>query len=158
MSARAKAYGLPGLRIGWIAGPESIIAKLWSDHDYTTISPSTLGDLLAQIALKKNSQILQRTRNILQTNLPILEEWANRSRVFSFVKPKAGAITFMRYNSRINSSTFADKLRERKSVLVVPGDHFGIDRYLRIGYGAQLNYLRNGLNRISQFIKESSAD
>ncbi len=151
----SKAYGLPGLRIGWVAGPEPIIAKLWSYHDYTTIAPSSVSDRLACIALKKRSRILERTRNILRSNLPILEEWLNQAGIFSFVKPKAGAISFVKYGLKVNSTRLAEKLREQKSVLVVPGDHFGIDGYLRIGYGAESNYLRAGLDLISQSIQES---
>lgn len=154
----SKAYGLPGLRIGWIAGPETTIAKLWSYHDYTTIAPSSVSDRLACIALKKRNEILERTRNILRTNLPILEEWVDRTGIFSFVKPKAGAISFIKYEPKINSTSLAEKLREQKSVLVVPGDHFGIDGYLRIGYGAESNYLRAGLDLINQFIRESQTN
>jgi len=153
-SGLSKAYGLPGLRIGWIAGPESTIEELWSRHDYTTIGPSTVGDLLARFALRKRSQILDRTRRILRTNLPVLMDWAAGSKVFSFVKPRAGAIAFVRYSMKRNSTEFAEKLREQKSVLVVPGDHFRIDGYLRIGYGSEPEYLRTGLDRISQFIHQ----
>jgi len=150
----SKAYGLPGLRIGWIVGPESAIAKLWSYHDYTTIAPSSISDRLARVALKKRSEILERTRNILRTNLPVLEQWINQTRIFSFVKPKAGAISFARYGLKVNSTKLAEKLLEQKSVLVVPGDHLGIDGYLRIGYGAEPSYLRAGLDLIGQFVKE----
>ena len=150
----SKAYGLPGLRIGWIAGPESTIAKLWSYHDYTTIAPSSIGDRLARVALKKRSEILERTRNILRTNRPILEQWVNQTAIFSFVKPKAGAISFARYGLKVNSTRLAEKLLEQRSVLVVPGDHLGIDGYLRIGYGAEPSYLKAGLDLIGQFAKE----
>ena len=151
----SKAYGLPGLRIGWVAGPEPTIAKLWSYHDYTTIAPSSVSDRLACVALRKRREILERTRNILRTNLPIVEEWVNRTGIFSFVRPKAGAISFIKYGLNVNSTRLAEKLREQKSVLVVPGDHFGIDGYLRIGYGVESYYLKAGLDLVSQFIQES---
>lgn len=150
----SKAYGLPGLRIGWIAGPESTIAELWSYHDYTTIAPSCLSDRLASIALNKRNEILERARRMLRTNLSVLEEWAGMTGIFSFTKPKAGAIAFVKYDLKVNSTRFAEELRDKKSVLVVPGDHFGIDGYLRIGYGAKSDYLRNGLNLINQFLQE----
>jgi len=151
----SKAYGLPGLRIGWIAGPERIVAKLCSYHDYTTIAPSSVSDRLACVALKKRNEILERTRNILRTNLPILEKWVRQTGILSFVKPKAGAISFIKYGLKVNSTRLAEKLREQKSVLVVPGDHFRIDGYLRIGYGVEYDYLKAGLDLVSQFIRES---
>ena len=155
-SGLSKAYGLPGLRIGWVAGPESLIAQLWSNRDYTTIAPSVVSDLLARIALKKRKQILERTRSILHTNLPILQEWVDRSDTFSFVKPTAGAIAFMRYQLKSNSTELARKICEHKSVLVVPGDHFEMDGHLRIGYGDKPDYLRAGLDLIHQFVQESA--
>ena len=66
----SKAYGLPGLRIGWLAGPPEAIATLWGYHDYTTLTPTYLSDRLAQIAVapKRREEIFARTRSILQRN------------------------------------------------------------------------------------------
>jgi aspartate/methionine/tyrosine aminotransferase len=111
--------------------------------------------LLARIALKKRDKILERTRSILRANLPILEKWAAETGAFSFTKPKAGAISFIKYGFKVKSTRLAESLREQKSVLVVPGTYFGIDGYLRIGYGAEQDYLRASLDLISQFIHES---
>jgi hypothetical protein len=71
---------------------------------------------------------------------------------FSFLPPQAGAIAYVKYNLKINSSKFATRLKEEKSTLVVPGDHFGMDGYLRIGYGAPQDYLSAGLNRIDELV------
>ena len=66
----SKAYGLPGLRIGWIVAPEELITKTWPYHDYTTIAPSILCDRLAQIVLTPHNRekILARTKDILEKN------------------------------------------------------------------------------------------
>src|SRR5206468_7447740 len=66
-SGLSKAYGLPGLRIGWIVAPPPIVASFWSYHDYTTISPGALSDVLARRALEPGrlERILARTRGIL---------------------------------------------------------------------------------------------
>jgi len=153
----SKAYGLPGLRIGWLAGPKATIAKLWSYHDYTTISPGMVNDQLARVALepKRREEILARTRQILQTNYPILEEWMrSHGRLFEFTPPTAGAICFARYRLRINSTKLAERLIHERSVLIVPGDHFGVDHYVRIGYGPTQEYLVAGLNRIHTLLEE----
>jgi aspartate/methionine/tyrosine aminotransferase len=89
----SKAYGLPGLRIGWIIGPEEVIKKTWPYHDYTTISPSALSDRLASIALAPGNRdrILQRTQGILNANLPVLEDWLRRQEnLFEFRPPRPG--------------------------------------------------------------------
>jgi aspartate/methionine/tyrosine aminotransferase len=153
----SKAYGLPGVRIGWIVGPEEKIASIWPYHDYTTISPSTLSDWLARIALRPSNRekILKRTRAILNHNWPILENWLmSQNGLFSFRPPEAGAIAFARYHLEINSTELVNKLIHEKSVLIVPGDHFEMDHYLRFGYGAEETYLKEGLEKISSLLRE----
>src|SRR5262249_46148108 len=63
----SKAYGLPGLRIGWVVGPPPLVASLWAYHDYTSIAPGALSDALARHALEpaQRSRLLERTRAIL---------------------------------------------------------------------------------------------
>jgi aspartate/methionine/tyrosine aminotransferase len=149
----SKAYGLPGLRLGWIVSKGELSGKFWAYHDYTTISPTALSDYLARRVLQPDvrTRILVRTRKILQTNLPVLRSWVDSSRgKFSFISPEAGAIAYLKYRMKINSSELANRLVKEKSTLVVPGDHFGMDGYVRIGYGSSEEYLRAGLNRIGE--------
>ena len=156
----SKAYGLPGLRIGWIVGPAPLIASLWAYHDYTTISPGALSDALARRALEpsRRAQLLARTRRILNANFPIIAEWLESHRGwFSYVPPDAGAIVYVKYHHAINSTELVTRLRERKSVLIVPGDHFGMVGYLRIGFGEEPGYMREGLNRLHDLLTEIGA-
>jgi len=149
----SKAYGLPGLRIGWIVGPPSRIASLWSFHDYTTIAPSALSDVLARHALEPlmRRRLLSRTREVLNRNYPVMASWLDQRRdLFSYVPPDAGAMVYVRYHHAINSSTLVTRLRVEKSVLVVPGDHFGMDGYLRFGFGDVPDRLRGALDRVSE--------
>lgn len=160
-SGLSKAYGLPGLRIGWIAGPPAFVASTWSYHDYTTIAPGALSDRLARVALEpeRRARILERTRRIVRENLPLVQSWLNEhAPAFTWTAPEAGAIVYVRYNYRINSTELATRLREEKSVLIVPGDHFGMDGYLRIGYGERPDYLRHGLERLHDLLAALPAD
>ena len=152
----SKAYGLPGLRIGWIAGPEDAIARTWPYHDYTTISPSALSDRLATIALSPGNRerILARTRGILNANYPVLDRWLKaQDGTFSYRPPQAGAICYARYDLRINSTELVEKLIREKSVLLVPGDHFKMDGCLRFGYGPEEAYLLAALGRVAETLK-----
>jgi aspartate/methionine/tyrosine aminotransferase len=150
-SGLSKAYGLPGLRIGWIVGPPSAIASLWSYHDYTTIAPGALSDALARRALEPGTRarLLARTRGILDTNYDIMAGWLNeQADMFSYAPPDAGAMVYVRYRHPINSTALVTRLRREQSVLVVPGDHFGMDRYLRFGFGDRADHLRASLERV----------
>ncbi|MDD5542975.1 MAG: aminotransferase class I/II-fold pyridoxal phosphate-dependent enzyme [Acidobacteriia bacterium] len=149
----SKAYGLPGLRIGWLVGSPEAIAHSWAAHDYTSIGPGALNDALAAIALTPavRKSILERTRNVLRSQWPILEDWAEQNGdTFELIKPQAGAIALLRYKFKMNSTQFAEHLRRQKSVLIVPGDHFHLDGYLRVGFGGHLKELKEGLKRLSQ--------
>lgn len=158
-SGLSKAYGLPGLRIGWIISTPEIAAQAWTYHDYITISPSPLSDCLARVALRpeNRARLLARTRAILERNHRTLREWVDRSRgVFSMVDPEAGAIAYIRYGLSIGSLDLATGLREEKSVLVVPGEHFLMGNYLRIGYGALPEHLDAGLGLIADYVSRLS--
>ena len=152
----SKAYGLPGLRIGWVVAPVERAEALWSYKDYTTIGPGALSERLARVALepKKRHEILERTRTILRGQLPVIEEWVAEQRGrFSLVPPQAGAIAYLRYDLDVSSTELVTRLRDEKSVLVVPGDHFGMDRYVRIGYGYDRDTLSKGLELFSELLE-----
>jgi aspartate/methionine/tyrosine aminotransferase len=159
-SGLSKAYGLPGLRIGWIAAPAEFVASTWSYHDYTTIAPGALSDRLARVALdpSRRDAIIARTRRIVRENLPVIEQWLHaHDPMFSWIPPQAGAIVYVRYNYAINSTELVTRLREEKSVLVVPGDHFGMDGYLRLGFGERPDYLHHGLDRLHALLSSFPA-
>jgi hypothetical protein len=116
---------------------------------------------LAQVALApgRREQILERTRNICRHNYPILAKWVvDHGDLFELIPPKAGAIAYMKYRLPINSTALVERIRREKSVLVVAGDHFGMDNYLRIGYGPEPNYLKEGLNRIDEVLRNCTPE
>jgi hypothetical protein len=155
-SGLSKAYGLPGLRIGWVVGPPDKIAELWARRDYLTIAPGALSDLLARRALhpEVRPRVLDRTRGIIRENYPVLEDWIRRRQeAFRLVPPRAGAIAYVRYGWKVNSTTLVERLRDEQSVLIVPGDHFGMDGYLRIGFGNRPEDLAAGLARIDAVLQ-----
>ena len=155
-SGLSKAYGLPGLRIGWIVGPPARIESMWSYHDYTTIAPGALNDALARHALEpaRRERLLARTRGILNRNYPIIAAWLSDHAGFSYAPHDAGAIIYTRYRHAINSTDLVTRLRLEKSLLIVPGDHFGMDGYLRLGFGDEPEHLRKGLERLGDAIAD----
>jgi len=157
-SGLSKAYGLPGLRIGWVIGPPKTVEKLASYRDYLTLTPTMLSDRLATIAMEpgKREEILARTKNIVRTQLPRLEEWIrSNDDVLDYVAPQAGAIAYLKYDLPISSTKLFDKLRIDKSVLITPGEHFGSGgKYFRVGYGYDIEHTSKGLQLMSETFKE----
>ena len=157
----SKAFGLPGLRIGWIVAPPKTAAALWAYQDYTTLTPTMLSDRLARAAMEpsKRDRILERTREILRRQFPPVEDWIrSHGDLFEYVAPVAGAIVLVKYRLPIGSAALFDRLRLEKSVLVTPGAHFGIGRYLRIGYGYDPAKTAEGLARVDELLAEMIGD
>ncbi len=152
----SKSYGLPGLRIGWILGPESTVAECWRTHDYTTIAMGALSDRLACGVLEtaRRDRVMVRTQEILKRNLPVVVQHVSKTENLKPILPKAGAFLMLSYEERINSSELAERLRIEKSLLVVPGDHFGMDGWIRIGFGDETNHIEEGLSRIDALLNE----
>ncbi|HKW87174.1 MAG TPA: aminotransferase class I/II-fold pyridoxal phosphate-dependent enzyme [Candidatus Acidoferrales bacterium] len=154
----SKAYGLPGLRTGWVVGPPDLIEKLWGYHDYTSIAPTALTDRLASVALEpaRHGKLIERTRRILCEHYPIVSEWlSSHEHEFTHVPPKAGAIAWIGLRGTKNSAGVAEGLRARKGVLVVPGEQFAMSGYLRIGFGGNAMQLKKALGRIDEWFVES---
>jgi aspartate/methionine/tyrosine aminotransferase len=151
-SGLSKAYGIPGVRIGWIVGPACVVSECWSQHDYITIGPNKISDAVARIAVQPGNRekLYARTRAILRQNLPMMREWAAGFGGFlTFREPQAGALCLMRYQSPTPSYELCERIRVRQSVLIVPGAHLGLEGYLRVWLGGKPEFLSEGLRRIA---------
>ena len=161
-SGLSKALAHPGLRIGWLVGSEEFIADAWLRNDYTTITTSPLCEAVAEIILEpaRREEILERNRSMLRTNLTVLEDWISRQDGrFSLVPPKAGGMSFLRYNltadgKTVNSTELADWMRINKSLLIVAGDVYGLDGHIRLGIGEEKQRLAAGLELFAEGIGE----
>ncbi|MEJ2546376.1 MAG: aminotransferase class I/II-fold pyridoxal phosphate-dependent enzyme [Gemmatimonadota bacterium] len=153
----SKAYGLPGLRIGWLVADRSFRDETWARKDYTTIAPSVLCDHLAAAALETGvrARILARTREILLRHLSILDAWVEElPGVLRYRPPDAGAIALIGYDLPIGSAELAERLKVERDTLLVPGTHFGLDGYFRVGFGYSEEQLRGGLAALSGLLSE----
>ena len=153
----SKAYALPGLRLGWLVGPENVIADTWAYHDYTSITAGIMSHYIGEIALRpeKRNEILTRNRRMLNENLKAVCEWLDQyGGLFKYVPPQGGGMLFINYDLDINSTELTKWLRLEKSVFILAGDCYGMDKYFRIGIGERKDFILTGLERIKVALKE----
>ena len=151
----SKVYGLPGLRVGWLVGPDERVAAAWSLKDYTSIAPAILSELLAEHALAKRDQLVKRARYLVRERWPLLEAWASRhARELHWTPPVAGSICFFSYTWPIDSVALSDRLIRDWSTMVVPGAHFSAERHLRIGFGMSPRVLDAGLAALDRLLAD----
>ena len=153
----SKTYALPGLRLGWLAGPAETVGDAWAYHDYTSITAGILSHKIGEIALSPavRPRILERNRSMLRENLQVMQAWVDRhGDLMRFVPPRAGGMAFMHYDLEINSTELTDWLRREQSVFILAGDCYGMDHYFRLGIGAEKDHLVQGLERIRRSLEE----
>ena len=146
----SKPFGLPGLRIGWIAADKDTVARCWGMRDYVSLSPGKLNDALAILAIKHRDKIVERNNSIISANLAAASAWiAEHSRILSWQPPRAGLLALLCYDLDIPSLELSNKLAEQYSVMLAPGSAFGYENHLRIGIGQEPSIFAAGLKHAS---------
>jgi aspartate/methionine/tyrosine aminotransferase len=154
----SKPFGLPGLRIGWMAAPAEIAARCWALRDYISLSPGKLNDTLAILAIKHRDQIVERNQALIAANLSSATAWiARHADILSWLPPRGGLLALLHYDLDIPSLDLANKLAEEYSVMLAPGSAFGFEHYLRIGIGQEPSVFAGGLERASACLADLQA-
>ncbi len=156
VGSMSKAYGLPGLRVGWVVGPAETIEELWRRHEYSTISTGMISNHLAAYALSKGvrPRLRARARSYIKAGYSILKEWLDSQQgLFTHTPPQASAVAFIRYELDLNSTELMEKLCNQASVFVAAGDSFGMDRHIRIAFGQEKPVLDEAFSRIQQTLE-----
>jgi aspartate/methionine/tyrosine aminotransferase len=159
LGVMSKSYGLPGIRVGWVACRDAeVLRQMERMKHYTSICGAAPSELLAQIALKARDRILARNHRLIAKNLPLLEVFfAEFSDSFEWYLPDGGCIGFPRYLGREGVEEFARHLVERSGVLLLPASVYKsdlgatpLDRF-RIGYGR--DNMEAGLEAMRGFLE-----
>lgn len=152
LGVMSKTYGLPGLRIGWIATHnKEIYERMAALKDYTTICNSAPGEFLAELALRHRAVLAQRNVGILTHNLKLLDGFfAERTDQFSWVRPNAGPSAFPKLE-RGYADSFCHELVTRAGVLLLPGSLFDdTGNHFRMGFGRK--NMPEALARLESFL------
>ena len=158
MGTLSKAYGLPGLRVGWCVAPTDVLARCEVLRDYVSLHLSPLVELVARRAIEKADVLLNIRRAQLRTNLAILASWIELQHgVVEWTKPVGGSCTFVRLPFVSDTEDFCHQLARQHRVLAVPGICFGYPQHLRLGFGGPTEELKEGLRRFAALL-ESEAD
>lgn len=157
VNSMSKAYGLAGLRIGWIVAAPEMIEELWRRHEYAVIAASGPSMTLAEIALQptKRQTLLARQKKLSHEGHAILEDWVRKQDGRFSVSPAvATSIAFVQYHFDMPSVELANHIREKVSVLVAPGAYLGMENHLRITVGYEREKVRTALERIGSAVAE----
>jgi aspartate/methionine/tyrosine aminotransferase len=132
----SKSYGLPGLRIGWLATRDRALRDAVLDlKHYTSICASAPSEFLTALALRHRSTLLDRNRRIVEGNLPLLDAFLDRHReTFAWVRPTASPIGFPRVHKFADIDALCRQLAAA-GVLLLPGSVYDEPRHVRVGYG-----------------------
>jgi aspartate/methionine/tyrosine aminotransferase len=150
----SKAYGMPGLRIGWIATRDrDLLRRLSMLKDYTTVCASAPSEILALIALRNADRVVARCMSIVLDNLPLVDaffkEWSG---LFEWVRPEGGPVAFPRLCASMPVDRFVTELVEQEGVLLLPGGFFDDPgNRFRIGLGRR--GLPAALERLDAFVR-----
>jgi len=159
LNVMSKAYGLPGLRIGWIATQDlELLEKMEKMKHYLSICNSSPSEFLAVIALKSGEKILARNRKIINENLKILNLFFHEnSSLFEWKEPDGGCIGYPKYLGKEGVSVFCEQLIKKHSIMLLPASVYeskvGISpsNHFRIGYGRKK--MNDGLDALKIAIK-----
>jgi aspartate/methionine/tyrosine aminotransferase len=133
----SKAYGLPGLRIGWLACRErALLERIAALKLYTTICSSAPSELLVALALRHGERLVAASRELVLANLPLIDDLlARRRELFEWVRPTVGPIGFPRVAGGFDVQAWCEQIAEHAGVLLLPGAVYGQPRHVRLGFG-----------------------
>jgi aspartate/methionine/tyrosine aminotransferase len=160
LNVMSKAYGLPGLRIGWIACRDrQVLQKMERFKHYLSICNSAPSEVLARIALRSRAVILARNLDLLRRNVSIAQQFfAGHTGLFDFQPPDGGCVCFVRYKGPDGVENFTRRLVEEAGVLLLPSGIYRSETgdvpedYFRLGLGRAL--VPDALEAVDSWIRE----
>ena len=155
-SSLTKAFGLSGLRCGWIVAEPSLAERMWRLNDLFSATPVHIGERLSVQAFAQLDQIADRAKSLLARNRVIVNKFLTVREDLEFVWPEAGTIVAPRMHA--DPDSFFALLREKYETSVVPGRFFEMPSHFRLGYACDTEMLKEGLERLGWALDETSME
>jgi aspartate/methionine/tyrosine aminotransferase len=146
-SSLTKAYGLSGIRCGWILAQPELIQRMWQIVDFTYGGPVHPAELLGVIALDNLDRVRNRARSLLATNRALVNEFLAAHQTLDCEPSRFGTTVFPRLRAG-HADKFVAMLREQFETSVVPGEFFEQRQHFRIGFCGKTETVRGGLERL----------
>jgi len=148
-----KAYGLSGLRCGWVLAEAGLAERMWRLNDVFAATAVHPGELLSVVALDRLEQIARRARNLLEANRRALNALLDAHRGLRCFRPAFGTVVFPRLRHG-EVEGFCTLLRDKYETSVVPGKFFEMPRHFRIDLGGETEMTAEGLRRLGCAMEE----
>ena len=155
LSVMSKAYGLAGLRVGWLVSRDrEVLDRVLRFKHYTSICNAAPSEFLSRIALMHSQTLLSRNRQIIEENKKTAAEFFCRyPQVFEEKPMQAGPVAFHKLRIPMTADEFCRRAVEQQGVLLLPGNVFGGEnQYFRMGYGRK-NFPEN-LQKLEAFLQK----
>lgn len=150
----SKTYSVPAARCGWVIADDEVSDAIRTYRDYTMICGGVFNDALATYVLRHRDKILDRSREIVFGNREIAQSWIDSQPRVSWVAPKGVSTSFIRLDIPEDDEAFCLRLLEERGVLLVPGSRFELPCGARLGYCAQPDVLKKGLDLLGEALAE----
>ena len=159
ISSMSKVYGLPGIRIGWLATRNrEILEQALTIREQVTITNTALGEAIAEKVLREKEVWLKKARERILFNRKVVEEWMEQQEDFEWVFPEAGVVSLPRIKKevRVDYEKLFRLLAEKYKTFTIPGRLFEMeDHYFRLGFGSNPEEIRKGLENLNQALGET---
>jgi len=152
-SSLTKAFGVSGLRCGWIFAEPELATRMWLLNDLFAATPVHAGERLSVVAMQQLAEIGERAKQLLDRNRRVLNEFLDTREDLEVVRPEFGTVMFPHVR-RGTSETLCQLLREKYETSVVPGRFFEMPEHFRIGIAGDTDVLESGLERLGMALDE----
>jgi len=159
LGVMSKAFGMAGLRVGWIACQDkALLKKIEHTKHYTSICNSAPAEIISLITLKAKERILERNNKIVADNLTLLDEFfQEHNHLFEWARPQGGCVGFVKYKGSESVENFCKRLVQKQNVLLLPASVYDYNtQHFRIGFGRK--NMQECLEQLKIFLKDEGKE